>query len=502
MHLNEKKWIVIISLIFFVYVLLRLWKLTDSCLWFDEIFSIHAAGHTWNSLFWFVAQDLIHPPLFYVLLKIWISIGGESLLWLRLFSVFISIIAFIPLYFLCRELKLKHSAIALALAFLAANGALIKYSQEVRMYSLLFCLSIFSTWLFARFFNSGKSFVWLVIINVLMVNTHYFGWLIVLSELIAIIFLQKIKIKQILIMSGTAVLSFMPWIFALWQASKINSDVAQNIGWMSKPTLTVIFQFAFDVIEPFYFQQSSDEWSSTFLVTIPLLLLIGASKIFYFAGWKDEADKRVFYLLSIFTAVPILSAFAVSWLLPVSVWGSRHLIIVFVPMLILAAKFLTEIKIRSIKIIFLSLIFLIFGTAFVLQLRTEQPKFIWCAWEDLAGNIDASQPQKIYVFEDLTAYHFWFAMREKGDKAEVFKVKNLEGIEEDAAYFLPRGFEGIKTIDESEINGKRFWIAFREEDWDKTKPPLRNFIQKGYRISEPIAIEVKGLKAFLAGVEK
>jgi hypothetical protein len=28
----------------------------------------------------FVAADLIHPPLFYALLKVWISIGGESLL--------------------------------------------------------------------------------------------------------------------------------------------------------------------------------------------------------------------------------------------------------------------------------------------------------------------------------------------------------------------------------------------------------------------------------------
>ena len=60
------------------YVVLRLWHLTDGCLWFDEIFSVHAAEQTWSGMWSFVAQDLIHPPLFYALLKLWIGVGGEG----------------------------------------------------------------------------------------------------------------------------------------------------------------------------------------------------------------------------------------------------------------------------------------------------------------------------------------------------------------------------------------------------------------------------------------
>jgi uncharacterized membrane protein len=75
MKRDDKIWLMIIGLISVVYVSLRMWNLTASCLWFDEIFSIHAATHSWQNLFWFVAQDLIHPPLFYALLKIWISVG-------------------------------------------------------------------------------------------------------------------------------------------------------------------------------------------------------------------------------------------------------------------------------------------------------------------------------------------------------------------------------------------------------------------------------------------
>ncbi|MBA3247280.1 MAG: hypothetical protein H0T63_04265, partial [Pyrinomonadaceae bacterium] len=81
---------IIAALLIMLYVAARLWKLTDACLWFDELFSVHAARHGWAGLLAFVSADLIHPPLFYLLLKIWIVIGGESLWWLRLFPVLLS----------------------------------------------------------------------------------------------------------------------------------------------------------------------------------------------------------------------------------------------------------------------------------------------------------------------------------------------------------------------------------------------------------------------------
>ena len=83
-----------------------MWRLADSCLWFDEIFGVHAARHAWGRMFGFVAADLIHPPLFYALLKLWMAVGGESLPWLRLLSVLLSVASVAPLLLLCRELRL------------------------------------------------------------------------------------------------------------------------------------------------------------------------------------------------------------------------------------------------------------------------------------------------------------------------------------------------------------------------------------------------------------
>src|SRR2546430_2026610 len=124
------------QLIFFsiviLYIAARLWRLTAGCLWFDEIFSVHAARHSWRELFSFVAADVVHPPLFYALLKIWIAAGGESLVWLRLFPFLISVAAIVPLMLLCRALQLNAAETNLALLLLAVNGYLIKYAQDWR----------------------------------------------------------------------------------------------------------------------------------------------------------------------------------------------------------------------------------------------------------------------------------------------------------------------------------------------------------------------------------
>lgn len=484
------------------YVCLRLWNLTASCLWFDEIFSVHAAEHDWLSLLQFVAQDLIHPPLFYVLLKIWIIVGGESLFWLRFFSIFFSIVALVPFYLLCRQLKLKNSIITLAAIFLAANGALIKYAQEVRMYSLLLCASLFSMWLFARYFNFGKNYKILILINIILVYTHYFGWLVVLPQIFVIAVLQNIKIRQMLIMLGAAIVSYVPWIYLIWQSALTNSNgLAQNIGWMTRPTPGVIFHFVFDLIEPFYYQQSSDEPASRFIITIPFLLIIGWAKILYLSDWQNESEKNAFYLLSAFVGLPLLLVLIVSWISPYSIWGTRHLIIIFVPALILAAKFLIEIRSSTVRKTLLSLVAVLFAAALFLQIINPPQKFIWCAYDNLAQNIDVNQPQKVYAFEDLTAYHLWFALRDK-ENAQVIKVNGLAGIEEDKSYFLPRGFDKVKQTDEKGIEGEKIWLVFKAKEWNETAPPLKNLIDKGYQFSQPQIVEAQGLKAILVEAKK
>ncbi len=479
--MKDKKivWTVILSALAVIYILLRFWHLTDSCLWFDELFGVHAASLEWREMFWFVAQDLIHPPFFYILLKLWISVGGETLFWLRCFPVLFSILALFAFYQFCKQLKLTYPAIAIAFAFFACNGALIKYAQEVRMYSLMMFLAIVSMWLFTRFLHLGKNIWLLTICNILLVYTHYFGWFVVVSEIIVILILQRIKIRQILIMFGICLLGFAPWIFAVFRAAQVNSDLSQNIGWIQKPNLYVIIQFGFDLVEPFYFQASNIENASNYFICIPILILIGIAKIIYLTNYKELSDteKTNFWMLAVFVETPLVLAFLLSWFLPVSIWGTRHLIMVFAPVAIVIGLFFDKLKPPILKIILLSVLFFLFALAFIFEIKRPKQTFIWCAWENLARDISADQPAKVFVFEDLVAYHFWFAKR-NDPNIQIVKIENLEGVEEDKAYFLPRGFDDVKKVNFDEITDEKFYIAFRDSQFDVAKTAPQKFNRK------------------------
>ncbi len=487
-----------------VYVAVRLKNLTTSCLWFDEIFSVHAAEHTWNTILSFVAKDLIHPPLFYIFLKLWIAVGGESLVWLRLLPLLFAVVAVVPFLLLCRELRANAWTRMIALLLFAVNGPLIKYAQEVRMYSLLLCLSLFSTWLFVKYFHKGKSLRILIIVNILLVYSHYFGWFVVLSEVAAIVIFQRIKIRAILLMFGITALAFAPWAAAVLIEANAGSQLGQNIGWMVRPGVTQLLQLAFGMFEPFYFPASSAEPITILTISVPILLTLAAGLVVGIVNDRQiEREKfETKRLLAIFVALPVLAAFALSWVLPYSIWGTRHLIIVFVPAALFVTSLIGRISYATLKTVIVAVLCAISGYAFYLQMQRATPNYIWCAWEPMAAQVEGNGEAKVYVFEDLIAYHFWFAFHESGRPAKVVKVRNVTGVAEDAAYFLPRGFNDVASVELGDVKDDSFWLAYRGEQIDETADPLQLFISRGYHIADRKMIATDSGNAILILLEK
>lgn len=497
-----KRSAVFLAALALIYIALRFWRLTDSCLWFDEIFSVHAAEHPWFEIIPFVAKDLIHPPLFYLFLKVWISVGGDGLFWLRLLPVIFSILALFPLWMLCRELKLRPYAVVVSFGLFAVNGALIKYAQEVRMYSLLLFLSMMSVWLFSRYYFRGKSFWILVIVNILLVYTHYFGWFIVGSELLLILIFQRIKILRTLLMLAVTAAAFVPWIIALFKFAEPGSSIEQNIGWMQRPGVPKILELLFDLVDPIYFQQSSADPAAFYPVAAPLLIIFIAAAVLNLVDFKEHADKEKLYFLAVFTGLPILLVFASSWLLPVSIWGSRHLLIVFVPVNLLIAIFLTELRPRLLQNIFLVAVALLSAVAVIFQFRTSPQTFSWCRWQNVYLEFTGYRGpnEKLYAFEDLAAYHLWFASRREGT-ANIVLVKDT-GVPEDTAYFLPRGFDEVSVIDQNGIRDKWISLAFRTRELDFTKPPLSTIGAHGFEVTETIPLPAQDTTVYLIRARK
>lgn len=162
------------------------------------------------------------------------------------------------------------------------------------MYSLFLFVSLLSLWLFSRFFFRGKNIWILTIVNVLLVHTHYFGWLIVIGEVAVIAILQRIKLRHVLIMFGIDLAAFVPWMITIIKAAKAGSDLSQNIGWIAKPGLRSLFDLLFDVVEPFYYQVSSTEPSTLIQITLPLVVVIATAKLIYLIEWRKMTDMNGF----------------------------------------------------------------------------------------------------------------------------------------------------------------------------------------------------------------
>ena len=474
----------IIGALCLFYVAARIWRLDDSCLWFDEIFSVHAAEHDWGPLFSFVAKDLIHPPLFYAALKGWIAIGGESVFWLRLLPVVFSALAIFPLVRLCRELKLRTSVILLSLFLLAVNGALIKYTQTVRMYSMLMFISLLSMWLFARYFNRGKSFVPLVIANVLLVYTHYFGWLVIASEVAAILWFQPVKWRRTLVMLAIAGAAFVPWMLTVWRAARSGSSLAQNIAWQPRPGLRELITFVIDLVEPFYFQASNIEPASIYFVSTPMLVICTSAVAWFAMEWRRAEEKHSIYLLLFFVVLPVAVAFAASWLLPHSVWGTRHLIIVLPPAITLIANALLSSTVKTFRFIAVSLVIGLCIAGLAVDLRRHTPQHVWCAWNEVASDIRkievaTDEPTAVYTFENLVAYHVWFALRDS-NRFRVSVIKGVDVRTDDEAYFLPRGFDAVPDVTIADAKDDNVWLAFRTFVPGENQPLVEEFNRAGY----------------------
>jgi len=496
----------------------RLWRLTAACLWFDEVFSIHAARYGWAQMLRFVAADAVHPPLFYALLKVWIGIGGESLLWLRLLPVIISIACVVPFLLLCRELRLEAAETRLALLLMAVNGYLIKYAQEVRMYSLLLLLALCSLWLFVRFFRSGggakRALVWLTALNLLLVYTHYYGWLVVAVEAVCLLLWAHTERRWFFISVLVLLVCFSPWVYAVISAER-GQGLAQNIGWVARPRLQDLAQLFTLLNEPFYYRQSSGErlYSRWSLMTSMVIFGWPIFALFWH-GWRrrpeGEAESRAARLrwpLS-FTFIPLALAFVLSWLLPQSIWGTRHLIILAGPYVILAAVALNRLRPPAAKYALLILLGCWLMLAATQTLLRREERHIWCLWEELRGQMPerraaSTEGVKVYAFEDLVAYHLWFALKESGgERYSVSVVKGLEGMLEDRAYFLPRAFDEIAVEDSNAMTQEHIWIAFRARSWDETRQPLKTVLERGYKVGNVLTAEADGQRAFLVELRR
>ncbi|NJM72977.1 MAG: hypothetical protein HC862_24115 [Scytonema sp. RU_4_4] len=101
---------------------------------FQSLHSNKSLGDTLKSL---AIENPHHPPLYYVIARLWAQIFGTSVTAIRSLSVIISLLVFPCIYLLCRELfNVPLSVPFLAIALIAISPIHLIYAQEAREYIL------------------------------------------------------------------------------------------------------------------------------------------------------------------------------------------------------------------------------------------------------------------------------------------------------------------------------------------------------------------------------
>ncbi len=189
-------------------------------LWNDEYISWMISATPFSNGFINEMKSQCHMPFYYLYLKFFMTLFGQSDIILRLASVFAGIISVIAMYFAGKE-KDKRTGLLCA-GFSAISSFLIYYSQEVRIYSILFFFSALTLLYTLKTIKNPdkKNLILCIFSNLMIMFTHTIGFVFVLFNLIflSVNLFKKYKKTIIIIWSCLCIggLAMMPIVLKIF----------------------------------------------------------------------------------------------------------------------------------------------------------------------------------------------------------------------------------------------------------------------------------------------
>jgi mannosyltransferase len=233
---------IVLTVIAFGGLAVRFYHLSDRSLWFDEAFSWRLIQFPLLQMIQRVGRDN-HPPLYFILLKAWAAVFGDSPLALRSLSVLLSCATVCGVYLFAAAAfgphppgphantgtKSRQRGIGLlAAALVAVSSFQIRYSWEVRMYALAAALTVFASWaLFRCLCAPSRIHRWLIygLCALLLAYTHYFAlftlaaqgvfvvaYLLVRADWDPIALLRSPALRHALLVALLVTACWLPWL--------------------------------------------------------------------------------------------------------------------------------------------------------------------------------------------------------------------------------------------------------------------------------------------------
>ena len=211
--MTNKKALIILSAAALLVTLLEIFNLTKISLWHDESFSALLVQYDFSEMIARIKMD-VHPPMYYVILRLWTDIFPNSLFSLRMFSVLFSFLAIFGVYVLVNKAFKNVTLSLLASLLYALSYFQIQYAMEARMYSIGTFLVIVSCYFLLKALEAKKMRWWLIYAAAvsLGIYTHYFIAFWIISQAIYLVCFFRKELKFALLAYLLVLVSFLPWL--------------------------------------------------------------------------------------------------------------------------------------------------------------------------------------------------------------------------------------------------------------------------------------------------
>jgi hypothetical protein len=340
-------------------------------------------------------------------------------------------------------------------------------------------LTLSSLWLFAKFFNSADRSLdvqaALFAANLLLVYSHYYGWLIIGVEFFFLILWNREKLLSFALAAAVIFALFIPWVYLVSHASIKKGGLVANLGWNSRPTFGDLVWFYQILNGPLSYR-----WQTFGTPVVRALfglpILVWGWQIYKQRQVANGAQKIIFTWLVLLSFLPALIAFAASHLMTQSVWGLRFLIIVVPSYLLLVSIAALNLRPRWLRTLTAILILGWAAVCGLAQLNNRDK----VSWEPLVRQMIQAEPAHASLTKVYT---------EKGNAGTTVQ------------YYLNQAnearFEVVYVDYYTEPQEDHFWVVYLQYAFEAQPPPQEILTERGYKIGDSIKAEAAGHKVFL-----
>ncbi len=204
---------------------LRIHRLGEQSIWYDEALSVLYARQTPGQLLALVAAS-DHPPFYFFFLHLWLRLNPASQplseFWVRFPSLFAGVLLIPLTYALARALSLHPYAAVIAALWIAVSPFHIWYAQEARMYTLAVFLTTLASLLLARRLRADdpgsagrREWGLYALLMAAALYTHYYTAFILLAHGVLIVWIDRRRpqIRAWIAAASTATALALPWLW-------------------------------------------------------------------------------------------------------------------------------------------------------------------------------------------------------------------------------------------------------------------------------------------------